>query len=288
MCNSPSRAIDERAADEKQQDFESSRAGEEYSLAAVETAEGRLARAVAALEKSRADLDVARSHQRVAEAAKTTSRILAEYIEINSPYDGVVTRRSFHRGAFIRSASDGGDVPVLSVARTDLMRVIVYVPDRDVPYVDRGDKVLIRFDALPGDSFPGTVARYSNVETSANRTMRVEVELPNPHGRLREGMYGALTILLEPPANVLTIPSQALVEMNSLGDGRVFVARDGRARMLAVRTGKDNGRRVEIQEGLSENDTIVLSYSGSLDDGDLVETQRAAAHRANGKVGDGT
>jgi HlyD family secretion protein len=260
---------------------ESARAGEEVSLAAVLTAKGRLAKAVAGLEKAKADLTVARARQRVAEAGEATARVLAEYIEIVSPYDGVVTRRSFHRGSFVRSATEGGkEVPVLSIARTDLMRVIVYIPDRDVPYVDRGDQVVMRFDALPGEVFRGTIARYSDLENSANRTMRVEIDLPNCSGRLREGMYGPVTVLLEPPSDVLTIPAQAVIEKTTGGAGKVFVVRGGKARKETVRVGKDNGMRTEILSGLQENDAVVLSYTGSLEDGDEVDARPATASEA--------
>jgi HlyD family secretion protein len=282
-----SRAVDERAADEKQEDFESARAGEEVATAAVRTAEGQLAKAVAGLEKARADFDVALARQRVAEAGEAYARILAEYVDLVSPYDGIVTQRTYHRGAFIRSASEGESSPVLSVARTDLMRVIVYVPDRFVPHVDRGDEAVIRFDSLPGEQFKGELSRYSNLEFSANRTMRVEIDLPNPTGRFREGMYGPVTILLEPPSpDVLIIPSQALVEKSISGDGQVFVVQDGMARKRSVRVGKDDGMKVEILTGLKPDDTIVLSYSGSLDDGDPVEARPVAVvegkHEENG------
>lgn len=280
-----SRAIDERAADEKEQNFESARSGEEVALAAVQTAEGRVQKAGAELEHAKADLKVALANVRVAEAAEATARILADYIQVVSPYDGVVTRRTFHRGDFVRSASEGGnDKPVLSVARTDLLRVVVYVPDRDVPFVDRGDAAVIRLDALPGESFRAKVARYANIEDPANRTMRVEVDLPNPTGRLRMGMYGAVTILLEPPANVLTIPAQALNEKSAAGEGSVFLARQGRARKVRVQVGKDNGMRAEILSGVSEHDDVVLSYVGALDDGDPVDpeatdtVERGSAH----------
>ncbi len=74
---------------------------------------------------------------------------MADYTKITSPYDGVITLRSFHRGDFIRSASEGGGVPLLAVARTDLMRVVIPVPDREVPFTNKKDKATIVLDALP-------------------------------------------------------------------------------------------------------------------------------------------
>ena len=69
------------------------------------------------------------------------------------------------------------------------MRVIVQVPDLDVPYVNVGDRATIEIDALPGKSFVGTVARMANAEDPRQKTMRVEVDLPNSDGLWAKGMY---------------------------------------------------------------------------------------------------
>lgn len=95
------------------------------------------------------------------------------------------------------------------------MRVIVYIPDRDTPLLDHGDPAVVRIDALGGEEFKGSVGRFSEFELPTNRTMRTEVDLPNPTGRLRMGMYGPVSILLEPPTDFLTIPSKALHEVES-------------------------------------------------------------------------
>jgi HlyD family secretion protein len=276
-------ALEEQLADEKQDDFESAWSGERAALAAVDTAKGRLEEAAADLEKSQADKKVAEARLRVAEAALSRAQILAEYLKITSPYDGIVTERNYHRGDFIRAADGGSEpLPVLSVARTDLMRVVIYVPDRDVPYVDRGDKAVVRIDALSGEEFKGDVARFSATELSASRVMRVEVDLPNPTGRLRQGMYGAVTILLEPPSDeILTVPSQAVREKSQSGQGMVYVVRDGKAHGTAVRVGHDNGLRTEILWGLAPSDEVIYTYSGSLEDGDPVEAEPAIPSEAH-------
>ncbi|OYV85893.1 MAG: hypothetical protein B7Z73_12700, partial [Planctomycetia bacterium 21-64-5] len=206
------RAVDYRISDEKQDEYESAISAEKEAEAAVKTAQAELARASAELVKAQAELAVARANLRVKEAALRFAQIMADYLHLTSPYDGVITNRNYHRGAFIRSADQGEQTPLLSVARTDLMRVVVYVRDQDVPFLDRGDKAVVRIDALRGEEFRGEVARYSDYEDPANRTMRTEIDLPNPTGRLREGMYGAVTILLEPPTDHLTVPSGALHE----------------------------------------------------------------------------
>lgn len=265
------KAIDQRVADEAEKEYESAIAAEQEAKAAVKTAEAELAKARAELTTAKANVAAAIAQVRLLEARETRANILVEYLKLNSPYQGVVTSRNYHRGAFIRSADQGTQPPVLSVARTDLMRVVVYVPDRDVPYLDRGDEAVVRVDALPGEEFRGSIARFSQAEDEANRTMRAEIDLPNPAGRLHQGMYGGVSILLEPPSDCLSVPASSLHHQSESGEGTVYVVRDNFARLQKVRVGQDNGIVTEIEQGLSLDDLVVVSYSGSMEDGEPVE-----------------
>jgi HlyD family secretion protein len=154
--------------------------------AAVATAQAGVAAAVARLAEARAEVAKSRADVATAEADLAKSQVFVDYTKITSPYAGVVTLRSFHNGDFIRSAAEGGNIPVLSVARTDLMRFVILVPDLDAPFVDRGDPATIQVDALKGQIFRGGVARIANSE-DALKLMRTEVDLPNPDNRLRDG-----------------------------------------------------------------------------------------------------
>jgi HlyD family secretion protein len=260
---------DQRVADERQEQYEGAKAAEERAAAAVKAAEAEVAKAVAQVVTAEADIQRELAEQRVTQERLAQAQILVQYTRIVSPYTGVVTQRNFHDGDFIREAIRGGELPILQVARTDLMRVIVYVPDRDTPLLDRGDLAVVRIDALGGEEFKGTVARFSEFELSTNRTMRTEVDLPNPTGRLRMGMYGSVSILLEPPTDFLTIPSKALHEVES-GAGAVYVVEGDRARQRPIRIGRDDGIRVEVQSGLSTDDRVIVSYTGSIEDGEPV------------------
>ena len=175
--------------------------------------------------------------------------------------------RHFHRGAFILAADQGGTVPLLTVARTDMMRDVIQVPDTDVPYVNKGDKATIEIDALPGKKFVGEVSRIATAEHPRQKTMRVEVDLPNPDDLLREGMYGGATIELEHPSNALTVPSSALVEKGDNQHGKLHVVRDGKIRLLSVTLGQDDGRHMEIVKGLEPNDQVVVSVRGTIEEG---------------------
>jgi RND family efflux transporter MFP subunit len=265
------KSIDERLVDEKLDEMEAARATEAAARAAVLTAKAQVGAAEAKIDQARADLTDAQAKVEVEEATVGKSKVFVEYTKITSPYDGVVTKRNFFRGAFIRSPDQGGLVPLLSVSRTDVMRVIVQVPDRDVPFISSGNAAKVQIDALPGSEFPGKVSRMADAEDPLTRTMRVEIDLPNPQNTLREGMYGRVTIRLSQVANALTIPSSCLIGTVQDGQADVFVIQDGVARQREVRVGADNGLRMEILGGLTAADSVVKRHNGPLKDGTRVQ-----------------
>ena len=213
-------AIDKRLVDEKEDATEAARAAELGAKAAVEKSKAEADAADARIAQAKTDVEHAEADVEVAAAVLAKQKVLLDYTRIESPYDGVVTSRKFHRGSFILAADHGGDMPLLTVARTDVVRVVVQVPDRDVPYTNVGDAATIEIDALPGKLFTGKVSRVADSENPQTRTMRVEIDLPNDKDLLREGMYGRATIQLEPPSAALTIPAGALSARRPTAKGR--------------------------------------------------------------------
>ena len=174
---------------------------------------------------------------------------------------------------------------MLAVARTDRVRVVVQVPDRDVPFVDRGDRAIVQVDALPGKKFPAVVSRFADSEDPSDRTMHTEIDLDNSSDLLREGMYGNVTIILEPARkNALTVPSNCLIERNGRGDGAVYVVRDGKIDRRDVQVGKDNGKEVEILKGIAPGDQVVVRYTGSISEGLAVNAEPAAEVKAGARA----
>jgi HlyD family secretion protein len=120
----------------------------------------------------------------------------------------------------------------------------------------------------------GEVSRYSWTEDPESRNMRTEIDLPNPDGKLHEGMYGRVTLILEPASpNSVTIPSSGLIDQSGTGSGSVYVVRDGKAKKVNVQVGNDNGVETEILSGLAVEDLVIVSYNGSLDDGTPVKAE---------------
>jgi multidrug efflux pump subunit AcrA (membrane-fusion protein) len=97
--------------------------------------------------------------------------------------------------------------------------------------------------------------------------MRVELDLPNPTGKICHGMYGQVTIVLDQEKELLSIPSSCLVGKHDGGKGTVYVVRGDQAHQVSVRVGTDNGLRVVVLGGLDPNDQVILQPGNRLSDG---------------------
>ena len=270
-------ALDQRARDEQEDYYLSALESEHAAIEGVNKAKEQAEAAKAKILQAEADLEEAKAEVGVAEEELAKSKVLLDYTTIRSDYTGVVTKRNFHIGDFIKSPEDGGNIPLLTVERTDLMRVVVQVPDRDVPFVHIGAPASIEIDALPGYVFETRgkttvgVSRHADAEDPATRTMRTEVDVPNPDGKLKHGMYGRVTLRLGMGAkDALRIPSSALLGKGEHNSGEVRVLRGNKVKILPVRYSTDNGLEAEIISGLSPSDLVILRATGPITDGSTV------------------
>lgn len=272
-------AVDEKLVDEAEDEYLASKAGLEAANAHVVTQEAQVTAAEAKIVQAKADLTEAEAQVKVAKAALGRAKVFDEYTRIKSPYDGVVTQRNFHVGHFIRMGDDTSHGPMFTVSRTDKMRVIVEVPDREVPYANPGDRAEVNVDALPGMTFEGEISRIALAEDTDSRTERIEIDLENPKGLLKHGMYGRVAIVLEEGAkDSMSIPSSCLIGDSKDGVGSVFVVDNGKARKKQVKLGKDNGIVVEVLGGLTANDRVIANNNGSVQDGTPVEVVTVASN----------
>ena len=170
---------------------------------------------------------------------------------------------------------------MLTVAMDAMMRTVIPVPDRDVPYCDLGDPAIVRVDALNDRAFKGVVSRIAESEDVNDRTMRVEVDLPNPQQVLRDGMYGRAEIVLEKATTNLTVPSSAILDRDSKGQGTVEVVRDGKMYRQTVVIGRDTGTMAEIVSGLSPDSDVILQPDVSMADGTPVQAESGAVAEAH-------
>jgi RND family efflux transporter MFP subunit len=198
------------------------------------------------------------------------------YATIEAPFDGIVTSRAIDPGDMVYQASSpkGTDEALIKVARTDVIRVKTFLPEYDTVWADVGDPATVTFDALPGQTFTSRIARLSGALDPSTRTMQVEIDLPNPDGRILPGLYGRTKITLESREQTLSLPASA-VRFTEDGSAYVYViSPDNAAHRRDVTLGFDDGNWIEISNGLSSSDRVVDGLIGSLEEGESVQVTR--------------
>lgn len=189
-----------------------------------------------------------------------------DYI-IRAPIDGIVLNDySLTAGAMISPSS-----PILDIADPSMLKATLRVPELKIFSVAVGMPVTLRFDALPGESFGGSVTRIDQYVDPATRTSSVEIVLDNEKqagGRLRPGMFGQAAIVEKSFAGTLTVPEGALHASET--GLYVYVVADGKAAQREVATGIQDGGRVQILGGLAEGDEVIIFGGNNLRDGEAV------------------
>src|SRR5262249_43359034 len=152
--------------------------------------------------------------------------------------DGVITQRNYRNGHYLRGGDGAGQLPLLTLQRTDRVRLVAHVAEQDVPLTETGLPVDLTIPALPDPRFRGlTVSRLGFALDGQTRQMRVEVDVPNPRDHLRPGMYAGAAIELKRPAHALRVPDSSLVGNLDDKKGTVYVIRDGKAHRTRIRVG---------------------------------------------------
>jgi multidrug efflux pump subunit AcrA (membrane-fusion protein) len=138
----------------------------------------------------------------------------------------------------------------------------------------------ISLEENPGKSYPGTLARTSNALDPNARTMLSEVEMENPNGEVLPGAYVVVRLRVGLATRGMTIPANALL-FRSEGL-RVVVVRNGRAELVPVKLGRDYGRTVEVVDGLTPADAVILDPANSLVSGTTVRVRPSAPSKTGG------
>ena len=198
---------------------------------------------------------------------------LESFKHIYAPFSGVVIRRNTDIGQLINAGNSGDGQELFAVAQVNPIRVYIDVPELYAPAVKVGLAATIELPSLPGEKFTGKVARTADALNPATRTLRTEIDVPNPNGQLLPGSYAQVHFAVQIKAVPLSVPVNALL-FRGEGTRAAVVGSDGKVRLKPVVIGRDYGTEVEILSGLDPSDSIVLNPSDSLEDGQEVNVAK--------------
>src|SRR5580693_487162 len=198
---------------------------------------------------------------------------LQAFEQVYAPFDGVITARNTDVGDLIQG-DNTAPKELFHLAAVGKLRVYISVPEVYASAIKSGETVTLTLDAFPGENFAGTVVRDSNSIDLTSRTLRVEVDVDNPTGRLLPGAYAFVHLKVPSAPRAVTIPTNTLLFR---AEGlRVAVVRGGQVKLVPVTIGHDYGSSVEVLSGLTSEDTVILDPSDSIMEGSAVKIAEAA------------
>jgi RND family efflux transporter MFP subunit len=221
----------------------------------------------------------------VAQENRDQVKTLLQYTKLEAPYTGRVIKRNANTGDLVQPTAGSGSKgePLFVVARLDPVRIFVEVPETDAALVAEGTPARIRVRGLPGEEFAGKVARSAWALDLKARTLRAEVDVRNPGGKLRPGMYVFASITVEHP-NVWTVPVSAIVTQAE--QTFCYRVQNDKAVRTPLKVGIRSGSLVEVLkqqtkpaksgeeavwEDLTGQEEVVQSNAGALTDGQAVK-----------------
>jgi RND family efflux transporter MFP subunit len=259
--------------DETHYKLRSAEAASDEVRAKVSSAEAAVSQARSELEKARSDVAAAAASIEVAQSQARQADAMLGYARIVAPFDGVITRRNVDSGHLTRPGSDSA--PLFVAARSDVVTISVDIPETYSTDVNPGDRALIKLQAMKGRTVEGKVTRTAWALDPKTRTIRVEIDIPNPGGRLRPGLYAWATVIVEEHKDVLTIPATAVVQ--DKGKSFCVVVVDGKAVQRTIETGLSDGTRTEVTSRLNGSEEVVKASAGSIVEGQAVDVVKPEA-----------
>jgi RND family efflux transporter MFP subunit len=237
----------------------------------IDDARAQMQQADAQLAAGKSAVDASEEQVEIASAAKQRADTLLTYLRISAPFAGTITKRLADPGAMIQAgtASSVQAMPVVQLSQLDHMRLVLPVPESVVPGIRVSAPVEVRVDSLKR-VIQGRIARFSGKLDAATRTMDTEVDLANPDGAIKAGMFGYVTLVLDRRENAVAMPVQALASRSAPVKVLVVDA-SRRLQEREIAIGLETADQVEVTSGLQNGDLVVVGARSNLRPGMLVE-----------------
>jgi len=209
------------------------------------------------------DVDQIKFDLENARAQYNLAKLELSYTTVVAPISGVIASRSIKTGNFVQI-----NTPIFRIVDNSRLEATLNVPERELATLRAGQPVTLAADALPGQSFTGTVDRIAPVVDSGSGTFRVVSAFDGAAHALQPGMFGRIRIDYDQRADALVVPRLALLDD---GEPAVFRVREGKVARVPVKLGYAEGPWVEIRDGLAAGDQVVTAGKVALRDGTAVQ-----------------
>ncbi len=159
--------------------------------------------------------------------------------------------------------------PVMRIVDIDPIRIDAVVNELDIERIDTGDTALVQFDGLPDRDFRGTVTDIEPQAIPESRNYVVRIDVANPGGAIKPGMFARVSLLLDSREDVVVIQRDALRERDHVKE--VYVVEDDTVTVRDVEIGIIHGNLVEVIDGVREGETVIVSGQETVAEGEKVK-----------------
>ena len=216
-----------------------------------------------------AELEAARAQVNLDQADVDRLSAFEQFKRVTAPYAGSIIERRVDIGNLVTAGSAASTTSLYRMAQDDPIRVFVDVPQSAAADLMKvGVPAQISTNDASGQIITGSITRTSDAINPQARTFRVEVDIPNQDRRLVPGLYVQVAFQL-PSSGMSQVPAAALV-FKAGGPKVAVVNSDGIVRFRDVTIGRDDGDRVELSSGVSNDERLVLNISNQIVEGEKV------------------
>lgn len=216
---------------------------------------------------TQSQLDEAIARVKTSKADLENSKLNLRRCTIRSPIKGIVDRVHIEKGTYLNS----GD-PIVNVLQIDQLKIEVGIPESDVDAVRKLKTFDMTIDALDGKSYTGEYHYLYKTANSMARLYNLEIKIDNSDGRILPDMFVRVSIIKNQDPQGIAIPMYSLVTLNKkIG---VYVETDEMVSFRPVSTGFQDGWKIQIPEGLTPGEHIVVVGHRIIEDGEKVNVTR--------------
>lgn len=204
----------------------------------------------------------------VASAQHNVDRLqkLQGFKNIIAPFDGTIIERDIDIGSLISAGSNGNPQQLFKIAKTDVIRVFVNVPQAYFRSIQYGMPVEVKVREFKDKVFKGTVVRTAKALDPIARTLMTQVNIDNKSGELFPGLYAEVRFVMNADKKSFIIPTEALIIRT--GNPQVAILDpNNTVQLKTVTIGRDMGSQLQIIDGLNDNDTIIINPNEKIRNG---------------------
>jgi RND family efflux transporter MFP subunit len=193
------------------------------------------------------------------------------FLSVKAPFTGKITKRLVDHGALVQSGlTEDNPQGIVELQEISPIRLTVPLPESDIAAIEKGMDVTVTFPELPGESFKAKVSRTAEALDPASKTMQVEIDIDNPDGFIKPGMYAKVIMRIGSRESVLSLPVTA--QWIFQDQPFILVVKNNMVERVHLRKGLSNKDYFEgLNPEITESTLVIVQGKGLVQPGQIVK-----------------